>query len=238
MLDASYSSSQNIRIRVRKLLRTHAQSLLGECADVGYICLSLTLSLSRTVSKGFLALLSVHAQESSASREVLQTEAEGCLDNALKDLLPFGFAIHHAGMARTDRALVEDLFADGHVQVLFRCCVLMFVRQCDSQILVSTGHGTMLVMRSASLLCKGFGVQHPCLLLPECLRMCRFWELVCIAPQNRLAEAAGHQACGMTGAGVHGDACLGRQPACAQGHHQGHAGAPRCLPAAMDALLC
>ena len=61
-------------------------------------------------------MLPVHAQESSASREVLQTEAEGCLDNALKDLLPFGFAIHHAGMARTDRALVEDLFADGHVQ--------------------------------------------------------------------------------------------------------------------------
>ncbi len=56
------------------------------------------------------------AQESSASREVLQTEAEGCLDGALKDLLPFGFAVHHAGMARTDRALVEDLFADGHVQ--------------------------------------------------------------------------------------------------------------------------
>ena len=47
---------------------------------------------------------------------MLQTEAEGCLDSALKDLLPFGFAIHHAGMARTDRALVEDLFADGHVQ--------------------------------------------------------------------------------------------------------------------------
>ncbi len=47
---------------------------------------------------------------------MLQTEAEGCLDGALKDLLPFGFAVHHAGMARTDRALVEDLFADGHVQ--------------------------------------------------------------------------------------------------------------------------
>ncbi len=35
----------------------------------------------------------------------------------LKDLLPFGFAIHHAGMARADRTLVEELFADGHVQV-------------------------------------------------------------------------------------------------------------------------
>ena len=60
--------------------------------------------------------MSPRAQESSASREVLQTEAEGCLDSALKDLLPFGFAVHHAGMARTDRALGEDLFSDGHVQ--------------------------------------------------------------------------------------------------------------------------
>lgn len=64
-------------------------------------------------------------QEGSASREVLQTEAESCKNNDLKDLLPFGFAIHHAGMARTDRTLVEDLFADGHIQVhnlpLLRC---------------------------------------------------------------------------------------------------------------------
>ena len=26
-----------------------------------------------------------------------QTEAEACKDHDLKDLLPFGFAIHHAG---------------------------------------------------------------------------------------------------------------------------------------------
>ena len=35
----------------------------------------------------------------------------------LKDLLPYGFAIHHAGMTRVDRTLVEDLFADRHIQV-------------------------------------------------------------------------------------------------------------------------
>lgn len=35
----------------------------------------------------------------------------------LKDLLPYGFAIHHAGMTRVDRTLVEDLFADKHIQV-------------------------------------------------------------------------------------------------------------------------
>ena len=35
----------------------------------------------------------------------------------LRDLLPYGFAIHHAGMSRIDRTLVEDLFADKHIQV-------------------------------------------------------------------------------------------------------------------------
>lgn len=54
----------------------------------------------------------------SASREILQTEVENCNDPLLADLLPFGFGIHHAGMTRNDRTLVEDLFADGHLQVL------------------------------------------------------------------------------------------------------------------------
>ncbi|KAG8908173.1 DEIH-box ATPase [Tulasnella sp. 403] len=54
----------------------------------------------------------------SASRLILQSEVENCNDPLLADLLPFGFAIHHAGMSRTDRTLVEDLFADKHIQVL------------------------------------------------------------------------------------------------------------------------
>jgi pre-mRNA-splicing helicase BRR2 len=54
----------------------------------------------------------------SAVREILNEEAGNVTDGNLKDLLPFGFAIHHAGMNRADRALVEDLFADGSVQVL------------------------------------------------------------------------------------------------------------------------
>ena len=69
----------------------------------------------KAVAEGSLARL---MRESSASREILQAEAETCKDAALRDLLPCGFAIHHAGMARADRTLVEDLFADGHVQVL------------------------------------------------------------------------------------------------------------------------
>ncbi|KAJ8623433.1 hypothetical protein MRB53_031962 [Persea americana] len=40
------------------------------------------------------------------------------MNNDLKDLLPYGFAIHHAGMARVDRELVEIFFTDGRIQVL------------------------------------------------------------------------------------------------------------------------
>lgn len=54
----------------------------------------------------------------AASREVLTTEAEGVGDRDLKDLMPYGFGIHHAGMTRADRSSVEDLFADGMLQVL------------------------------------------------------------------------------------------------------------------------
>lgn len=52
------------------------------------------------------------------SREILQEASDQATDADLKDLLPYGFGIHHAGMGRADRTDVEDLFADGHIQVL------------------------------------------------------------------------------------------------------------------------
>ena len=36
----------------------------------------------------------------------------------LRELFPDGFAIHHAGMLRQDRNLVERYFADGLVRVI------------------------------------------------------------------------------------------------------------------------
>jgi len=54
----------------------------------------------------------------AGTREVL-SEAAASINNAdLKDILPYGFGIHHAGMTRADRTDVEDLFASGHIQVL------------------------------------------------------------------------------------------------------------------------
>lgn len=54
----------------------------------------------------------------AASREVLQTESEAVTDRDLRDIMPYGFGIHHAGMSRSDRTSVEDLFAEGYLQVL------------------------------------------------------------------------------------------------------------------------
>uniref|UniRef100_A0A452IEH7 Activating signal cointegrator 1 complex subunit 3 n=1 Tax=Gopherus agassizii TaxID=38772 RepID=A0A452IEH7_9SAUR len=68
--------------------------------------------------------LGLFLREGSASTEVLRTEAEQCKNLELKDLLPYGFAIHHAGMTRVDRTLVEDLFADKHIQVLVSTATL------------------------------------------------------------------------------------------------------------------
>ncbi|RMX96824.1 hypothetical protein D0866_16356, partial [Hortaea werneckii] len=54
----------------------------------------------------------------AASREILREESEQVGNADLKDVLPYGFGIHHAGMSRADRTAVEDLFADGAIQVL------------------------------------------------------------------------------------------------------------------------
>lgn len=54
----------------------------------------------------------------AASRAILAEEAESVDDPALKDLLPYGFGIHHAGMSLADRDSVQALFADGSIQVL------------------------------------------------------------------------------------------------------------------------
>ncbi|KAA0033568.1 DExH-box ATP-dependent RNA helicase DExH12-like [Cucumis melo var. makuwa] len=79
-----------------------------------------TSKTARAIRDAALAndTLSRFLKEESASREILHTHTDLVKSNDLKDLLPYGFAIHHAGMTKVDRQLVEDLFADGHIQVL------------------------------------------------------------------------------------------------------------------------
>ncbi|CAI0434744.1 unnamed protein product [Linum tenue] len=63
-------------------------------------------------------------KEDSASREILQDHTNIVKSNDLKDLLPYGFAVHHAGLTRADREIIEALFADGHIQVLVSTATL------------------------------------------------------------------------------------------------------------------
>ena len=64
--------------------------------------------------------LGLFVREGGATQEILREEVDTVKNADLKDVLKYGFAIHHAGMNRSDRELVEDLFADGHIGVL--CC--------------------------------------------------------------------------------------------------------------------
>jgi pre-mRNA-splicing helicase BRR2 len=54
-------------------------------------------------------------KEDSASKELLLAQVEKCSSAELKDVLPFGIGIHHAGLSKKDRKMVEDLFAGGYL---------------------------------------------------------------------------------------------------------------------------
>lgn len=54
----------------------------------------------------------------AASRAILAEEADSVDDAGLKDVMPYGFGIHHAGLSLADRDSVQALFADGSIQVL------------------------------------------------------------------------------------------------------------------------
>lgn len=60
----------------------------------------------------------------SGSREILKLEAEEMDNRSLKEIVPAGFGIHHAGLNKRERSVVEDLFAQGHLQVLVSTATL------------------------------------------------------------------------------------------------------------------
>lgn len=55
---------------------------------------------------------------------VLAKAAAKCRDSNLKHTLSFGIGLHHAGLPRDDRAIVEQLFGDGVIQVLISTSTL------------------------------------------------------------------------------------------------------------------
>ncbi|KJA20594.1 hypothetical protein HYPSUDRAFT_203727 [Hypholoma sublateritium FD-334 SS-4] len=63
----------------------------------------------------------------------------GVKDRNSRDLLPFAFTIHHAGMTREDRSVVEELFADGSVQVLVFITTLAWSVNLPSHTMIING---------------------------------------------------------------------------------------------------
>ncbi|GAA5923960.1 hypothetical protein JCM1841_000119 [Sporobolomyces salmonicolor] len=81
----------------------------------------------------------VRSDDNGATREILTSEAEAVADPNLKDLLPFGIGIHHAGMNRADRSLVEDLFGDGRIQVLVSTATLAWGVNLPAHVVIIKG---------------------------------------------------------------------------------------------------
>jgi pre-mRNA-splicing helicase BRR2 len=62
--------------------------------------------------------LSKFTKNDLAIKAILDEQSVECVSSDLKELMPCGIGIHHAGLQRKDRTLVEELFADGSIQVL------------------------------------------------------------------------------------------------------------------------
>lgn len=146
---------------------------------------------------------------------VVQTEAEAVKSSELRDLLPFGFAIHHAGMTRADRTLVEDLFADGHIQVrpylhLSVCCVVL-----NGQLW--PGHVHTCAQLSADACCHNH---------MHAQRAEGRWWCVHVAHHLLSIQYLTLFECAVPG--VHSHPGLGSQPSRPHCDHQGHTGVQPC----------
>ena len=52
------------------------------------------------------------------SEDYIESVTERLKDEALRHTLLFGIGLHHAGLASSDRQVVEDLYLSGRIQIL------------------------------------------------------------------------------------------------------------------------
>ncbi|KAF7458842.1 U5 small nuclear ribonucleoprotein 200 kDa helicase [Cryptosporidium felis] len=76
----------------------------------------------KATEKGALGLF--FSGNNNVSREIILDELKNINSNILKEILPSGIGIHHAGLSRSDRKIVEDLFSDSHLRVLVTTATL------------------------------------------------------------------------------------------------------------------
>lgn len=60
----------------------------------------------------------------AGTAEILNLEANNTSNKNVAEILPMGFGVHHAGLNKSDRSVIEDLFAQGHIQVLVSTATL------------------------------------------------------------------------------------------------------------------
>ncbi|KAG2374583.1 hypothetical protein C9374_010602 [Naegleria lovaniensis] len=76
--------------------------------------------LDLAMQEGTLEFFTQGVPENEHTKKWVTKALEKCHNRELKDLVPKGLGIHHAGLVRSDRNLVEKLFAEGVIRVL--CC--------------------------------------------------------------------------------------------------------------------
>lgn len=59
-----------------------------------------------------------HVQEQTKAYGEAQKQMAKSRNKQLREIFDDGFAVHHAGLLRSDRNLVERLFSEGHIRVL------------------------------------------------------------------------------------------------------------------------
>jgi hypothetical protein len=84
-------------------------------------------------------------------------------------LLPYGFGIHHAGMNRVDRTLVEELFAGGHLKVLVSTATLAWGVNLPAHTVIIKGTQIYNAEKVRTLM---HGLGHGALTVFCCLHVC------------------------------------------------------------------
>lgn len=72
----------------------------------------------------------------------------------MKEIFPEGFGIHHAGMLRSDRNLMESVFSRGHVKVLVCTATLAWGVNLPA-------HAVIIKVIIRSDVCRSSGVSAP-----------------------------------------------------------------------------
>lgn len=73
----------------------------------------------------------------------------------MRELFPEGFGIHHAGMLRSDRNLMESVFSRGHIKVLVCTATLAWGVNLPA-------HAVIIKVIIRSGLCRSSGVSAHC----------------------------------------------------------------------------